>query len=77
MLAGELVAALRALRMKRLEPPALKAMLVACSGLGTSVVDRDLTADLQYAERILDESVTSDGEFDSASGGLPRAHTAH
>lgn len=63
VLAGELVVALRALRMHAVVPPELASMIDACSGLGTSVADRDLTADLLLAEQVLAGRVTGAGEF--------------
>lgn len=67
VLAGELVAAVRCLRMKQLAPEPLKGVLGACGGFGTSTADRDLTPDLQLAESVLDAASLSDGSFD----GLP------
>lgn len=63
-MAGELVAAVRCLRMKELDPPALRGLLAACSPFGRSLADRDLTDDLQRAERVLDSVAAVDGNFD-------------
>jgi histidine ammonia-lyase len=67
VLAGELVAAIRCLRMKSLSPAPLGGLLAACAGLGASTVDRDLTADLQIAEEVLDAAIGTDGSFDALS----------
>lgn len=64
-LAGELLAAIRCLRMKQLEPAPLRALLAACSDFGTSLADRDLTPDLQLAEAVLDRVSAHDGNFDA------------
>lgn len=64
VLAGELVAAVRCLRMKRLEPPPLQGLLTACAGFGSSLADRDLTVDLQQAEAVLDTVAARDGSFE-------------
>lgn len=63
-LAGELLAAVRCLRMKELAPPPLRPLLSACADFGTSVADRDLTGDLQRAEKVLDAVSARDGHFD-------------
>jgi histidine ammonia-lyase len=65
VLTGELLAAVRCLRMKELAPPPLLGLLAACSGFGTSLADRDLTADLRLAEDVLDAVVMHDGDFDA------------
>jgi histidine ammonia-lyase len=70
VLAGELVAAVRCLRMKALEPPALLGLLTACAGFGTSVADRDLTDDLQRAEQVLDRVAAVDGNFDAVAASV-------
>ncbi len=66
VLAGELVAAVRCLRMKELVPDPLRGLLTVCAAFGTSVADRDLTGDLQLAEAVLDSVSGSDGNFDAA-----------
>ncbi|HEV7206804.1 MAG TPA: aromatic amino acid lyase [Jatrophihabitans sp.] len=53
VLAGEMVAAVRCLRARNLAPPPLADWLAGCDGLETSLTDRDLTADLLHAERLL------------------------
>lgn len=53
VLAGELVAAVRCLRMRGLRPPGLATLLERCQVLDPAVADRDLTADLLVAERLL------------------------
>jgi histidine ammonia-lyase len=53
VLAGELVAAVRCLRMRGLEPPALRDWLAGLDGLSASVADRDLTPDLMFAAHSL------------------------
>jgi histidine ammonia-lyase len=63
VLAGELVAAVRCVRMKRLAPAPLVHLLAACEGFGTGLADRDLTADLQRAEDVLDAAVAREGFF--------------
>jgi histidine ammonia-lyase len=65
VLAGELLAAVRCLRMKELEPPALRGLLDACAGFGRSLTDRDLTDDLQRAEQVLELVAAVDGNFDA------------
>jgi histidine ammonia-lyase len=65
VLAGELVAAVRCLRMKQLDPPPLRGLLAACAAFGPSVADRDLTADLQVAEDVLDSVIAVDADFDA------------
>jgi histidine ammonia-lyase len=54
-LACELLAAVRALRMQKLEVPETGwgALLSACAGLGSDTADRDLTPDLAAAELLL------------------------
>jgi histidine ammonia-lyase len=54
-LACELVAAVRAVRMRELPVPerGWGALLRACADLGRSTQDRDLTADLVQAEQLL------------------------
>lgn len=56
VLAGELVAAVRCLRMRDLVPPALASWLDFCAELDPDVSDRDLTADLARAELLLQRS---------------------
>jgi histidine ammonia-lyase len=63
VLAGEMLAAVRGLRMKSLAPTALAGLLAASEELGASTADRDLTADLQFAEQVLDRAVAQDGSF--------------
>ena len=63
VLAGELVAAVRCLRMKKLTPGPLLGLLSACAGLGTSTADRDLTSDLQLAEEVLEQATAREGSF--------------
>lgn len=53
VLAGELVAGVRCLRVRSLAPARLGAWLEQCSALDDRMVDRDLTADLLLAEQIL------------------------
>lgn len=53
VLAGELVAAVRCLRMRDLDPPALREWIAGMDGLGTSTTDRDLTPDLMFAASFL------------------------
>lgn len=67
VLAGELVAAVRCLRMKQLAPEPLAELLAACDGFARSVADRDLTIDLQRAERVLDAAAW-DGTFAVPAG---------
>ena len=59
VLACELVAAVRALRMRGLEPPP------SCASLPAGIEDRDLTGDLGLAARLLDELAQP---ADSSSG---------
>jgi histidine ammonia-lyase len=63
VLAGELVAAVRCLRMKGLRPGPLVGLLDACDGFGTSVADRDLTRDLQLADDVLAATEGREGSF--------------
>lgn len=53
LLAGELVAAVRCLRMRELAPAPLADWLACCDVLDSRTEDRDLTADLLAAERLL------------------------
>ncbi|WP_375492116.1 aromatic amino acid lyase [uncultured Jatrophihabitans sp.] len=53
VLAGELVAAVRCLRMRGLDPAPLHAWLAQLDGIGTEVADRDLTPDLMWAANFL------------------------
>jgi histidine ammonia-lyase len=55
VLACELVAAVRAVRMRRIEPSTalLTSALSVCETLSDAVVDRDLTADLEVAAGLL------------------------
>lgn len=66
VLAGELLAAVRCLRMKQFTPPALRGLLAACRGLNGDLTDRNLTDDLQRAEQALDAAADADGTFDQA-----------
>jgi len=63
-LACELLAAVRAVRMRKLPVPASGwgAVLEACSELGHSTEDRDLTADLVQAEQLLPALATLAGD---------------
>ena len=55
VLACELVAAVRAIRMRGLAPTGPVATLLAtCSGLPTEIADRDLTDDIAMADALLD-----------------------
>lgn len=54
VLACELLAAVRAVRMRGLRPAGLAIALDTCAPLGTSTLDRDLTADLATAEELLE-----------------------
>ena len=56
VLAGELVAAVRCLRMHNVAPRALISWLADCRDLDPTLADRDLTADLARAEQLLDIS---------------------
>jgi histidine ammonia-lyase len=56
VLAGELVAAVRCLRMRNLIPARLAGWLDACAELDPAVHDRDLTPDLTRAEQLLERS---------------------
>jgi histidine ammonia-lyase len=53
VLAGELVAALRCVRMRNLAPPPLRDWLERCRVVDSRLADRDLTADLTAAESLL------------------------
>lgn len=53
VLAGELVAAVRCLRMRGIEPSPLSDWLARLAGLDASSTDRDLTADLLHASKFL------------------------
>jgi histidine ammonia-lyase len=53
VLACELLAAVRAVRMRGLAPPHLAAALDICAPLGRDTLDRDLTEDLATAEGLL------------------------
>ncbi|MDQ6849413.1 MAG: aromatic amino acid lyase [Actinomycetota bacterium] len=53
VLAGELLAAVRCLRLRNLEPTRLTHWLGRCIELDASTADRDLTADLLRAEQLL------------------------
>jgi histidine ammonia-lyase len=59
VLAGELLAASRCLRVRNLEPAGLAEWVQRCSVLDASTADRDLTADLLLAEVLL---TPSDGD---------------
>jgi histidine ammonia-lyase len=59
VLAGELLAASRCLRVRNLEPAGLAEWVRRCSVLDASTADRDLTADLLLAEVLL---TPSDGD---------------
>jgi histidine ammonia-lyase len=59
VLAGELLAASRCLRVRNLEPVGLAEWVQRCSVLDASTADRDLTADLLLAEVLL---TPSDGD---------------
>ncbi|HET6876076.1 MAG TPA: aromatic amino acid lyase [Jatrophihabitans sp.] len=56
LLAGEMVAAVRCLRIRNVEPPGLVTWLRRCAALDPSVYDRDLTRDLLTAESLLTPS---------------------
>jgi histidine ammonia-lyase len=54
VLAGELVAAVRCIRLRGLTPSVLGPVLDAAAELGGEAADRDLTADLDVAGRLVD-----------------------
>jgi histidine ammonia-lyase len=56
VLAGEMVAAVRCLRMRSLVPPALAGWLDSCAELSPVAADRDLTPDLATAANLLERS---------------------
>ena len=53
VLVGEVIAAVRCVRMRNLEPEPLSGWLARFAGLDTSLADRDLTADLLLAQDLL------------------------
>lgn len=53
VVAAELVAAVRAVRMRHLEPTALLHLLDQCRDMSAELADRDLSTDLQQAARIV------------------------
>jgi histidine ammonia-lyase len=57
VLAGEMIAAVRCLRMRNLAPAPLVGWLDFWRGLDAAVADRDLTADLLSAQELLDSPV--------------------
>jgi histidine ammonia-lyase len=54
VLAGELVAAVRCIRLRGLTPPVLRPVLDAAAELSGEAADRDLTGDLDIAGRLVD-----------------------
>jgi histidine ammonia-lyase len=64
MIACELVAAVRALRMQQRIPgnPGLASALAACADLSADTTDRDLTPDIDLATSLLPELATLLGD---------------
>jgi histidine ammonia-lyase len=63
LLAVELVAAIRAIRIRGLQlPAALQPVWAICDSLSAELADRDLTGDVQLAEQLLDRIAPYGGD---------------